>query len=250
MPIWGKEQRGRKRTLEPVQGAACVHHFGRAFRLSQAGISRTLGCQLDSVRGWRAGEVRMSAAYLTRMVYVLAMVANEPNYWREDRLIGLHWGTIERHKYGLPSRSHPLFPALGYGRHALPTIPQTQVLVQYTLSTCDISVSDLARCLGTETRTVTNWRSGKRAIQPAYLGKLLWLWLCRTRDPGYWDPTRLRNEFGFPSIESHPAGLGNPPRARRARNTARAAAARELDGAFFHTLEEAQAAARRVNAMR
>ena len=114
------------------------------------------------------------------------------------------------------------------------------MLVQYTLSTCGISVSDLARCLGTETRTVTNWRSGKRAIQPAYLGKLLWLWLCRTRDPEYWDPTRLRNEFGFPSIESHPAGLGNPPRARRARNTARAAAARELVGMDFPTLEAAK----------
>ena len=111
MAIWGKEQRGRKRTLEPVQGAACVYHFRRTLQTSYAGISRTLGCQLDSVRGWRAGRVRMSAAYLTRMVYVLAMVANEPRYWREERLIGIHWGTIERHKYGLPvalaTRSSP-----------------------------------------------------------------------------------------------------------------------------------------------
>ena len=182
--------------------------------------------------------------------YVLAMVANEPNYWREDRLLDIDWRTIERHKYGLPSRSHPLFPALGYGRHALPTIPQTRVLVQYTLSNCDISVSDLARCLGTETRTVTNWSSGKRAIQPAYLGKLLWLWLCRTRLPDYWDATRLRNEFGFPSIESHPAGLGNPPRARPARNTAKAAAFQKLAGMDFPTLEAAQAAARRATALR
>ena len=250
MALWAKEGRGRTRTLPPKQGAACVYHFGRALQLSLHGIARTLGCQLDSVQNWRSGRVRMSAAYLTRMVYVLAMVANEPGYWQERRLPGIHWGTIERHQYALPSASHPLFPALGYGRHALPTIPQSQTLIRHTLSICGISVSDLARCLGTETRTVTNWRSGKRAIQPAYLGKLLWLWLCRTRGQGYWDSTRLRNEFSFASIESHPAGLGNPPRARVRRDSAKTAAIRKLEGMVFITEEEADKALRDAYASR
>ena len=246
MAIWANPGVGRRRALTPVQGAAVTYHFGRLLHLSHVGVARALGCRLESVRGWRSGKVRMSAVYVARMVYVLAMVTATPGYWQENRVQMIHWGAIERHKFGLASKRHPLFPPIGYGRHDLATREQSQTLVQHTLTLCGLSVADLARCLGTKHESVKLWLNGTRALQPFYLGKLLWLWLCRFRLPNYWDGARLRVEFGFPGIETHENGLGMPPRARRARDTAKAAKARALEGTFYYTLEEAARAAGRI----
>ena len=97
----------------------------------------------------------------------------------------------------------------GRGSGRLLWLPKrlTAPLFRHFARQSGIAIRTLSLTLAGDSQVGYRWQSGKQGMNMATLAKLFYLGLLLQEHPGYWTGERLREEFDWRSITSHPYGL-------------------------------------------